>query len=101
MNDMFIINRRYTVYMTLLSKPLACLETDSTLDGFVKSWEHCQLPASEWNHAAHVAVAAYYACSHSPAEAHLRMKRGVSAFNACSEGKNTENSGYHETLTRF
>jgi hypothetical protein len=68
---------------------------------FVADWEEGRLPRSSWTHAAHVAVAAYYAYLLPPAEAFEAMRSGIVRFNACVGIENTDHSGYHETLTRF
>jgi hypothetical protein len=59
------------------------------------------LAASDWTHAAHIGVAAYYAFNRGPFETYAAMKAGLLRFNAAVGTKNTDHSGYHETLTRF
>jgi hypothetical protein len=77
------------------------LESDAALRDFVQRWKLGTLPKSAWTHAAHVAVAAYIAFDH-PSEAGLeKTKAGILHFNASVGTPNTDNSGYHETLTRF
>jgi len=67
---------------------------------FVAAWEACTLPKKQWNHAAHVAIGAYYAVRY-PATAFQRTKDGILRYNEAVGIANTETSGYHETLTRF
>jgi hypothetical protein len=67
---------------------------------FVAAWEACALTKSEFTHAAHVAVGAYYAVMH-PSTAFERMKSGLIQFNESVGGVNSETSGYHETITRL
>ena len=59
------------------------------------------LPKAAWTHSAHVAVAAYYAFDHPVETTFDKMKFGLLRFNNAVGTANTEDSGYHETLTRF
>ena len=77
------------------------LDTDATMAEFVSRWERGVLPAAQWTHAAHVAVAAFYASSRDPEATYRAMREGIIHFNECTGVANTEASGYHETLTRF
>jgi flavin reductase ActVB len=74
---------------------------EATLQRFVKDWEAGVLAQRFWTHTAHVAVAAYYGFTHPPEEAFQRTKAGIVHYNTCVGTPNTEDSGYHETLTRF
>jgi hypothetical protein len=67
------------------------------LEGF----ENGTFPKDQWNHAAHLRVVGCYLVALPRAEALDRMRRGVSKYNEAVGGKNTEDSGYHETLTCF
>jgi hypothetical protein len=75
------------------------LASDSALRAFVQLWEARTLPKSAWTHAAHVAVCAFYTAEFSPAEALCRMREGIPLYNLAVGGQNTEDGGYHETLT--
>jgi hypothetical protein len=76
-------------------------ENEHTLEEFVDAWERGTLPKKSWTHGAHVGVAAYFAYEY-PAEVLVRVMRlGIRHYNLASGGANTEDSGYHETLTRF
>jgi len=77
------------------------LESEAALDDFISGWRTGTLPKSNWNHAAHVAVAAYLAFDHPPQEALDLTRTGIVHFNTCVGTPNTEDNGYHETLTRF
>lgn len=77
------------------------LDSDQTLEEFLRLWQSGTLPRSSWTHGAHVAVAAYFAFDHSPESAFQMTKSGILHFNVCVGTANTEDSGYHETLTRF
>ena len=77
------------------------LASPAALAEFVRTWEAGLLPPREWTHTAHVGVAAYYAFAHPPEVAFEMMKSGILRHNTCVGTPNTENTGYHETLTRF
>ncbi len=88
---------RANVFMELQLHPF--LASDSTLRAFVAEWEARTLPKAQWTHAAHVAVCAFYTVEHGHTEALRRMREGIPVYNAAVGGQNTEDSGYHETLT--
>ncbi len=77
------------------------LASEEALREFVRAWETGTLPKAAWTHAAHVAVAAFYAFDHSAETTFDKMKAGLLSFNTAVGTPNTEDSGYHETLTRF
>ena len=77
------------------------LESEAALDDFIERWKLGTLPKSSWTHGAHVAVAAYVAFDHAPEDALNLTRAGILHFNTCVGTPNTEDSGYHETLTRF
>jgi hypothetical protein len=77
------------------------LATDHAFEQFLHQWQAGSLPKSAWTHAAHVAVAASLAFTHSPETAFLLTRTGIIHYNNCVGTRNTETSGYHETLTRF
>lgn len=76
------------------------LASKENFEEFVRSWENCNLPAEAWNHAAHVAIGAYYAVKY-PLTAFERTRCGIVKYNESVGKANTHNSGYHETLTCF
>jgi flavin reductase (DIM6/NTAB) family NADH-FMN oxidoreductase RutF len=76
------------------------LNSEQTLEEFLRLWESGVLPRSSWTHGAHVAVAAYYAFDHLEETAFQMTKSSILHFNVCVGTANTEDSGYHETLTR-
>ena len=77
------------------------LESEAALEDFFERWKLGTLPKASWTHGAHVAVAAYLAFDHAPEEALDVTRRGILHFNTCVGTPNTQDSGYHETLTRF
>jgi hypothetical protein len=79
--------------------PYPFLASESSLRNFVSEWELHALPKEQWTHAAHVAVCAFYTVEHGHTHALRRMREGIPLYNSAVGGQNTEDSGYHETLT--
>src|SRR3979411_1027062 len=99
-------------HSTLLEKPdstkpetkaesFALLESEASLQRFVEAWKAGRLPKAEWTHAAHVAMAAYFAFDHAAAATFAIMKAGLVNQNTSGGTPTTEDNGYHETRTRF
>src|SRR5688572_6812620 len=70
--------------------------TDSDL---VHQFEALTLPFEQWTHRAHVKVAFLYLRDHPFDEALVRMRRGITAYNAANKVPETPTSGYNETTT--
>ena len=49
------------------AESFALLESEASLQRFVEEWKAGRLPKAEWTHAAHVAMAAYFAFDHAAA----------------------------------
>jgi hypothetical protein len=79
----------------------AFLESEAALQCFVETWKAGRLPKPAWTHAAHVAMAAYLAFDHAADATFAIMKAGILHHNTSVGTPNTEDNGYHETLTRF
>ena len=75
--------------------------TEPDIDAFLAAFESGTLDKARWTHAAHILTGACYVHSLGEAAAIARMRDRVSAFNVAVGGKNTETSGYHETITVF
>jgi hypothetical protein len=71
--------------------------SDTEVAALVSAFENATIPASEFTHAAHIAVALSYLDSFSPDEALQRMREKIRAFAAHHHVGNL----YHETLTTF
>jgi len=72
------------------------------MDALVTQFKNKTLPKAQWTHSAHLAVAFWYAGHfrlREPTIQHLRAD--IRAFNEASGTENTDQSGYHETLTIF
>jgi len=76
-------------------------ESTEALEEFVSQWERGTLPKKQWTHGAHVGIAAYFAYGYSSAAVLQIMRLGIRHYNLASGAANTEDHGYHETLTRF
>lgn len=74
------------------------LVSRETFAEFVSAFESGSLAAAQWNHAAHVAVAVYYALRY-PDTSLERTRSGIIRHNQAVGTANTSTSGYHETLT--
>jgi hypothetical protein len=83
------------------SPSFALLESEASLQRFVEAWKSGKLPKPAWTHAAHVAMAAYFAFDHASEATFAIMKAGILHHNMSVGTPNTEDNGYHETLTRF
>lgn len=65
-------------------------------------FENKTLPKEHWTHAAHIAVAFVQLEKHKNFESTLSSLRTcIKAYNNSVGTENTDNSGYHETLTAF
>ena len=71
--------------------------SDSEVAELVSAFENASIPASEFTHAAHIAVALSYLNSFPPEQALGRMREKIRAFAAHHGVDNL----YHETLTTF
>jgi hypothetical protein len=87
--------------MTIETKANRFLTSESELATFLAAWEAGTLPKVAWTHAAHVAAAAAYTWRSTPAEALPLLRLRIRTYNEATGGRNTDDSGYHETLTRF
>ena len=67
----------------------------------VEAFEQCKLTKSEWTHAAHLTVGLYYCLRFPFGKAINIMRDGITWLNDSHGLPNTDNSGYHETLTVF
>ncbi|MFO0891644.1 MAG: hypothetical protein U0790_21175 [Isosphaeraceae bacterium] len=65
------------------------------MESFIRSFEGCTLPASEWTHGKHLTMALWYLLRHPRDEATRLIREGIQRYNL-STGNRT---GYHETIT--
>lgn len=76
-------------------------KTESDIHSLVRAFEERTLPKSEWTHEAHLTVALYYCFHHPFGTAKNLMRDGIHWLNDSHGTPNTDDSGYHETLTVF
>ena len=76
---------------------LPCSEEE--IDAFLAAFEGCTLPKERWTHGAHLLTGACYVHGLGREAALERMRVCVRRYNESVGGKNTETSGYHETIT--
>ena len=74
-------------------------ETEEEIDAFIAAFEGCTLPKERWTHGAHLLTGACYVHALGQAGAIEKMRECVKRYNVSVGGKNTETSGYHETIT--
>lgn len=71
------------------------------MEDFIRRFEAGTISKQEWTHEAHLRMAYWYVWNYSPDEAGTRIRAGIRHLNECMGGKNTEDEGFHETLTEF
>ena len=67
----------------------------------VAGFEDGTYPAKEWTHKAHFVMALWYTYHEPLFRAKKLIKEGIKKYNVLNGGKNTDDSGYHETITEF
>ena len=76
-------------------------DTEESLDRFIAAFEDGTWPIANWKHGHHLVMATCYVFAHGRDEALERARVNIPKYNEAQGGKNTEDSGYHETLTVF
>jgi hypothetical protein len=59
------------------------------------------LPKAEWTHEAHLRAGLWHVRQHGAAAALELLRARITAYNESVGTRNTDTSGYHETITRF
>jgi hypothetical protein len=67
---------------------------------FIKKFQDCNLPFHEWTHKAHLIVGLFHVLNHKEDSLDL-MRERIMKFNTSKGVINSDNSGYHETITIF
>jgi hypothetical protein len=75
------------------------LEDEAALQSLIAGFEDGTWPGAQWRHSSHLALAACYILDYPDAMNLLRSR--IASYNESRGGKNTPDSGYHETITRF
>ncbi len=73
--------------------------TEQEIDEFIAAFEAGTLPKTRWTHGAHLLTGACYVHALGEAAAIDKMRLCVRRYNEAVGGKNTDTSGYHETIT--
>jgi hypothetical protein len=73
--------------------------TEQEIDAFLSAFEAGTLPKAQWTHGAHLLTGACYVHGLGEAAAIARMRLCVRRYNEAVGGRNTDTSGYHETIT--
>jgi hypothetical protein len=71
------------------------------IEAFIRDFEARNMDKSRWTHNAHLLVGLWYLTCCSPDEALSIVRQRIRGFNEAVGTANTDNSGYHETLTRL
>jgi hypothetical protein len=72
-----------------------------TLPELVAAFCDCTLPKSEWTHEAHLRVGLWHVLEMGEAAAMEILRTRIRAYNESVGGRNTDQEGYHETITQF
>jgi hypothetical protein len=77
------------------------LTSEDSLELFSARFEGGTLPKEEFTHAAHVAVCCMHLYREDAEKTLEQLRKLIPRFNESVGGKNTDDAGYHETLTVF
>ena len=75
--------------------------TGEQVQKLVLRFKNKTLPKSEWTHDAHIVVAFWYNWNYNFNEALQLVKDNIISYNNEVGTKNSDTSGYHESLTKF
>jgi hypothetical protein len=73
----------------------------SRIEALVTAFCDRSLPKECWTHEAHLRVGLWHLLHHEPPEALALLRQRITAYNEATGVKNSDASGYHETITRF
>ena len=73
--------------------------TLDNLDSIVKAFNNKVLPKSDWNHNAHIIIAFWYNWNYPFPQAVNGVRANIKGYNESVGTDNTDDAGYHETLT--
>jgi hypothetical protein len=75
--------------------------TPELINGLVSKFSERTLPKEAWTHEAHIIIALWHNWHFEFEEALDLVRNKIITYNEAVGTPNTDNSGYHETLTRF
>ena len=76
-------------------------ESQDDLTRLINGFANRTLPCHEWTHQAHLIVGLWYCSHHDATTATDILRNCIKQYNIACGKQNTENSGYHETITLF
>jgi len=82
------------MWLSSLFMNTAWLSSQQNLEDFVRAFENATIPKSQWDHRAHIVVAAYYAEQYGLASTLEKLRTGISVLNSKHGIDNTATSGY-------
>jgi hypothetical protein len=71
------------------------------IDPITQQFIERTLPKSQWTHQTHLRVGLWHLLSFGEARALLLMRERIRSYNESTGVVNSDQSGYHETITRF
>jgi hypothetical protein len=72
-------------------------DTECLVEAFIAR----TLPKPEWTHTAHLRVGLWHVVRYGPEEALALLRQRISRYNESVGTINSDDSGYHETVTAF
>lgn len=75
--------------------------TTLEINSLIARFELRTLPKVEWTHEAHLVVAIWYCSKHEFEEALALVREYISEHNEAVGTGNTDEDGYHESITKF
>ena len=86
----------------LLESEYRATKTDlNSKEALIRAFEAHTLPAKDWTHEAHLTTGLWYVFHDGYEKALCKIRSGIISYNLAVGGKNTPDSGYHETITLF
>jgi hypothetical protein len=76
-------------------------ESEEEIECLLAAFRNRALPKSEWTHEAHLVVALGFVLTEPREDVLARVRDAIRALNEFHGTPNTDDSGYHETLTVF
>ena len=75
--------------------------TNSEIESLISRFEARKLPKVEWTHEAHLVVAIWYSLKYNAQKALDTVRVNITKHNQSVGTPNTDDEGYHETITAF
>ena len=77
------------------------MKTESEIQQFVRLFEEGKWPTNRWHHYEHLVMAVWYIDRYPLQEAIEKIRSGILRHNEANGILQTEDDGYHETVTIF